>query len=100
MSEGTIEATLFTPGMVVSTPGANTALERNEKGSFGLIVRHISGEWGSLDPEDAEMQRESLKPENQDEQIMSIHDLDDGTKLWIITEWNRSVTTLLLPEEY
>ena len=100
MNEGTIEATLFTPGRIVATPGATIALERNEKGSFGLLVRHISGDWGSLDPEDAEIQRLSLKPEHQDERIMSVYELDDGTKLWVITEWNRSATTFLLPEEY
>ena len=100
MSEGTITGTLFTPGMVVSTPGAIQALERNERSSLKLLLRHMTGDWGSLHPEDAETQRLSLKPEHQDERIMSVYDLDDGTKLWIITEWNRSATTFLLPEEY
>ena len=100
MSKGTIEGTLFKPGMVVSTPSAIQALERNGKSSMNLLTRHLAGDWGSLHPEDASAKRLSLKPENQDERIMSIHDLDDGTKLWIITEWDRSVTTFLLPEEY
>jgi hypothetical protein len=100
MSEGTITGTLFTPGMVVSTPGAIQALERNEASSFGLLVRHLSGDWGSLDSEDADTQRQSLKSEHQDERIMSVYDLDDETKLWIITERDRSATTFLLPEEY
>ena len=100
MSEGTITGTLFTPGMVVSTPGAIQALERNERGSFGLLLRHLSGDWGSLSPDGVEDQQLSLNPEHQDERIMSVYDLDDGTKLWVITEWDRSATTFLLPEEY
>ena len=100
MSELTIPKALFDPGMVVATPGATKALKRNRTDSFSLLSRHMTGDWGSLHPEDAETQRLSLSPEHQDERIMSVYDLDDGAKVWVITEWNRSATTLLLPEEY
>ena len=100
MSELTIPKALFDPGMVVATPGATKALKRNKTGSFSLLSRHITGDWGSLGPEGVEDQRMSLTPEHHDDQVASIYDLDDGTKVWVITEWDRSVTTFLLPEEY
>jgi hypothetical protein len=91
---------LFEKGQFLSTPGALLALERNEEFVMKLLLRHITGDWGELDEEDKREQMRSLKPDSPDQRIMSSYQLKDGTKVWLITEWNRSATTMLLPEEY
>ncbi len=63
-----------------------------------LIYRHIAGDWGDLDPEDAAQNHEGLL--SGEGRLMSMYTLKDGEKIWIITEWDRSATTVLLPSEY
>lgn len=84
-------------GQVVGTPGALAALE--EAGELGLMYlrRHQCGDWGNVDPDDWAANDSSLREETR---ILSQYQLSTGVKLWIITEWDRSATTLLLPEEY
>jgi len=60
------------------------------------LIRHASGDWGCVCPEDAELNDEALVRE---ERILSAYKVD-GRKLWVITEWDRSITTVLFPEEY
>jgi hypothetical protein len=92
---------LFNPGQIVATPGAAEALLRRENsaGDAGayLILRHITGDWGDLDAMDwASNDRDVV----EGGRLLSAYTLADGTRLWIITEWDRCATTLLLPEEY
>jgi hypothetical protein len=60
------------------------------------ITRHANGDWGEVCPEDSKANDFAAK---NDERILSAYTVD-GKKLWIITECDRSVTTVLFPEEY
>lgn len=62
-----------------------------------LLARHISGDWGDLGAEDKEENELSLK---EGFRILSAYKLPTGQKLWVITEADRSATTILKPEEY
>lgn len=61
-----------------------------------ILNRHISGDWGDVPPEDKESNNFAL---NNKERILSSYMLH-GKKVWVITEWDRSVTTILFPSEY
>jgi hypothetical protein len=88
---------LFPLGEVVATPGALDLLDRTATNAHDLLMRHQHGDWGSVPPEDAETNIESVVTGCR---ILSSYPLSPTEKLWIITEWDRSVTTLLLPDEY
>lgn len=88
---------LFNPGQVVATPGALEAMQSNNCQSLDLLTRHLSGDWGEIPKEDAEANQDALK---HGERILSSYPLEDGCRIWIITERDRSATTFLLPEEY
>lgn len=88
---------LFTLGQIVATPGALDLLDRTCTNAFDLLLRHQHGDWGSVPPEDAE---ENLRSIETGCRILSSYFLNDTERLWIITEADRSSTTLLLPEEY
>lgn len=88
---------LFTLGQVVATPGALDLLDRTATNAHDLLQRHQHGDWGSVPLEDAEENRNSLKTGCR---ILSSYVLNATERLWIITEADRSVTTLLLPDEY
>lgn len=87
----------FQLGQVVATPGALQALEATGQTPLEFLERHISGDWGDLDQDD---RRENELSVRRGFRILSAYHLQDGTKLWIITEADRSATTLLLPSEY
>ena len=87
----------FELGQVVSTPSALAAMEASGNAPLEYLRRHQTGDWGELDPEDQESNNEAVI---DSQRILSAYRLSDGTKIWIITEWDRSVTTILLPEEY
>jgi len=85
-------------GRIVATPGALAALETNNQTASAFLDRHTRGDWGdALDEEDRVANDEALRI---DERILSAYYLRNGMKLWIITERDRSVTTLLLPSDY
>ena len=94
----------FKLGQVVATPGALELCRLAGADMFGLLRRHIAADFGDLDKRDVTIQRRALNAEKRDpqraERMMSQYTLTNGQKLWIITEWDRSATTLLLPEEY
>ena len=91
-----IEA-LFPLGMVVMTPGAAALLEDTGTPSLQILARHQFGDWGDLCEDDVQTNRDAIL---FGERILSAYKLEGGRKLWVITEADRSVTTLLLPEEY
>jgi hypothetical protein len=88
----------FNTGEIVATQGALAALDEAGK-DIGLeyIIRHINCDWGDLCEEDKQDNEYSLK---HGYRLMSAYTLPTGVKIWIITEHDRSVTTILLPEEY
>ncbi len=88
---------LFRLGQIVATPGALEALGSAGISAGELLARHAVGDWGDLTVEDA---RENDFSVEHGLRILSSYPLPTGAKLWIITESDRSATTLLLPEEY
>lgn len=87
----------LTLGQVVATPGAIDALESAKETPLKYLVRHASGDWGSVCEEDAELNNQAVM---DGERVLSCYELPRGEKIWIITERDRSVTTILLPSEY
>jgi hypothetical protein len=88
---------LFSLGQIVATPGALAALERAQQAPTCFLVRHASGDWGELEPTDVAENQYSVA---HGFRLLSSYQTNAGEKLWIITEADRSATTLLLPEEY
>ena len=62
------------------------------------LRRHLHGEWGDLSDSDRRQNDAALK--SGEDRLFSSYQVTRDLKLWIITEWDRSVTTLLLPSEY
>jgi len=87
----------FDLGRLVATPGALAALERSAESPMIFLARHVGGDWGDLDEHDRAANERAL---SEGERIFSSYKTGAGEKVWVITEWDRSVTTLLLPEEY
>lgn len=89
-------AKLFSLGQIVATPGALELLDKYAVNAVELLARHQSGDWGVVPEEDA---RENRVAVENGYRVLSSYAFDDD-RIWIITEADRSVTTLLLPEEY
>lgn len=88
---------LFELGQMVITPGAQKAVTDAGADLGELLARHVTGDWGDIPLEDKAANEQDL---NQGGRLLSVYNLTDGGKIWIITEWDRSATTVLLPEEY
>jgi hypothetical protein len=84
-------------GRLLSTPGAINAIAKAGQDGSVFLERHRAGDWGDIDQEDwAANDRAAV----DGSRILSAYTLPDGTKIWIISESNRSATTILLPDEY
>ena len=88
---------LFALGQIVGTPGAIEAMGQAEQDPTELLTRHVTGDWGQLEEEDKQENERSVA---QGFRILSAYTLDTGVKLWVITEADRSATTILLPSDY
>jgi len=87
----------FALGRVVATPGALAALEEAPQSPLEFLARHASGDWGEIDEHDRQENEFSLA---HGFRLLSVYTLSTGARIWIITEADRSITTLLLPSEY
>lgn len=87
----------FALGQVLMTPGASETLLTAQHVPPEFLLRHKHGDWGDLCAED---QRENERSLRLGHRLLSAYQTRTEEKLWIITEWDRSATTLLLPEEY
>lgn len=87
----------FVLGHVVATPRALIALTEAQDSFRTYLSRHASGDWGEVSREDAAENELSLLAGFR---LLSAYQIKDGTRIWIITEADRSATTILLPEEY
>jgi len=85
----------FRMGRLVSTPGALQSIPPNELED--ALRRHSRGDWGTVGPEDWEENELSLR---EGFRLLSAYETSDGTKFWVITEADRSSTTVLLPSEH
>ncbi|RYE40089.1 MAG: hypothetical protein EOP24_42120 [Hyphomicrobiales bacterium] len=106
---------LFELGRTVATPGAIELMALTETSPLVLLLMHVSGDWGECDAEDKKTNDDALKLGGR---VMSVYRLpltdkkkpEEGARsplvdteddrVWVITEADRSVTTILLPEEY
>jgi hypothetical protein len=88
---------LFPIGRVVSTGAAIRLMDGSVELAALLMTRHTAGDWGDIDSEDWELNDRALAMGSR---LMSSYTLVDVGKIWIITEADRSVTTLLLPSDY
>ena len=88
---------LFPAGRLVATPGALALLEQVNKSPLEFLSRHLRGDWGDLCQEDKTENELSLK---YGFRLMSSYQVNETEKLWVITEADRSTTTMLLPSEY
>jgi hypothetical protein len=85
----------FRLGRLMSTPGA---LQRVPNGEMlRALGRHVCGDWGNVCPEDVETNEAAV---HERARLLSSYTTEEGVRFWIITEADRSVTTVLLPEEY
>ena len=87
----------FDLGQMVMTPGADQAMRTALQVPPEFLLRHKNGDWGELPEEDIRENEWSLE---HGARLFSACRTRRDEKLWVITEWDRSVTTLLLPEEY
>lgn len=93
----------FKLGKILITPGALEALKKTGQSPQLFLQKHLSGDWGNLCPEDKKLNDEAVAYEgksDRQQRVLSSYKTEKGSKIWIITEWDRSCTTILLPEEY
>ena len=94
----TTKPPLFSLGQIVATPGALAALEKAGHTPQEFLSRHLQGDWGELSDEDRTENELTLQ---RGFRLLSSYRTNAGdTKIWVITEADRSATTILLPEEY
>lgn len=88
----------FPLGRVVATPGAMALLEKQGVHPGTLLERHATGDWGDLGKEDKCLNDLAVTSENR---ILSMYHVpDQHHRVYVITEWDRSSTCILLPQEY
>jgi hypothetical protein len=87
----------FSLGQLVATPGALAALGESGQDPLAFVQRHQAGDWGEVNDEDRQENDYSVQ---RGFRILSAYTLRTGVRLWVITEADRSATTLLLPDEY
>lgn len=85
----------FPLGQLVATPNALLQIPNDE--ILIALGRHVSGDWGQVDNEDRAANDRALRDGSR---LLSVYFSRGNVKFWIITEWDRSVTTVLLPEDY
>ena len=85
----------FKLGRTVATPHVMKVVPRVEV--IAALRRHQNCDWGDVCPQDKWANDRAVKG---GERLLSVYHSKDGVKFWIITEWDRSATTVLLPEDY
>jgi len=88
---------LFRLGQLYATPGALDALKQSGQSVLGFLSRHLRGDWGEVCKEDWELNDQALV---EGTRLLSAYKTSKNDRLWVITEADRSATTLLLPDEY
>ena len=95
MSATAVSAAKFPLGRIVATPNALNHLTQDDIRSG--IIRHQAGDWGDLDADDRKENDLALEKGTR---LLSVYQASNGVKFWIITEADRSATTVMLPEDY
>lgn len=84
-------------GQVLVTAGVHALVQEGHLDPFFCLRRHAAGDWGDLTDHDKAVNERALQGGSQ---IFSMYEISPTLKIYVITEWDRSVTTLLLPSEY
>jgi len=92
-----MERPLFQVGRTLATPGAIKALEEADEAAWQFFQRHSNGDWGDVCKEDAASNDQALKNGGR---LLSVYHTSRNQRLWLITEADRSASTLLLSDEY
>lgn len=87
----------FQLGEVVATPAAMRGLAQSRIDATTLLGRHLAQDWSDMPPEDRETNARAVTGGGR---IFSSYDYPNELTFWVITEWDRSVTTILFPNEY
>ncbi len=87
----------FSLGQVVATPGALEAMKESGESPAVFLDRHVRGDWGEVCDEDKRLNDEALEGGGR---LLSLYTTKGGEKIWIITEADRSSSTILRPAEY
>jgi hypothetical protein len=87
----------FALGRLVATPGSLKVLADGGQSPMDFVSRHLLGDWGTVCPEDWQLNDEALVDGSR---IISAYQTLKGVAIWVITEADRSATTILLPDEY
>lgn len=93
-----VSQTRFASGQVVMTIGVDALVRQGQLNPAPYLRRHLGGDWGDLDESDRRQNDAALR--TGEDRLFSSYQVAPDLTLWIITEWDRSVTTLLLPSEY
>ena len=88
----------FDMGQIAVTAGADITLAQVERHPVQLLARHVQGDWGDLVEHDRELNEQALNPDFPT-RLFSRYEIDDEV-LYVITEWDRSITTVLRSDEY
>ncbi len=88
---------LFELGQTLITPGAEEVLRCCPLTIQSLLTRHVTGDWSEMCQADQAENRFSV---SRPLRVFSSYKLVGQLKIWVITEADRSATTILLPEEY
>jgi hypothetical protein len=84
-----------TLGRTVITAAAHAELDEDDV--LHAMARHMSGDWGDVCPEDREANEMAVR---EGRRLVSVYKDRKGTTFWVITEADRSATTVLMPEDY
>jgi hypothetical protein len=95
-----LPAGLFRLGTVVATLGAIERMEQYGMNTAELLTRHVSGDWRDIHPDDRGLNEQALRHGDRLLSVYGKNKTDEDSRIWIITEADRSATTLLRPEDY
>lgn len=85
----------ITLGQILITRNAMGVVSPSE--AIDALMRHMSGDWGDVCEEDRSSNEYAVA---NGLRVFSVYHTETGAKFWVITEWDRSATTILLPEDY
>lgn len=97
MQENELFTARFPLGQALVTPGVQALIEAGKVAPFELLSRHQAGDWGEVGLADKESNEFALRDGGR---LLSVYVVEGGTRVWVITEADRSSTTILLPDEY
>ena len=95
---GLIPNMRFSPGQIVLSTRVQMLARENRLDPGPLLLRHLSADWGDVGHHDR--RRNDVALRRGGERLLSSYQVTADLKVWIITEADRSVTTVLLPDEY